>query len=252
MDQSEKSPVKIYGNDALSTRLAAFQKKAEEPYKKKKANPFIKRPVEGSTPVEGLAPETDETGIMANSSKSPIKLYGNDALSSRVAAFQQKAEDHYKKQKANPFSAVGGTNLNRPKWDKNDPRYGRPVEGSKTEQRGMAAGTHIGNEVQYLCSIISEFGDLCEDGSTVISFGELFEIYSRISNKVVGILLRARKHGLVVFEGEMLFQRRDDHVIIQLLKPIAELREEWGVKPPVASQKRKQSEEGCFMSPEDY
>lgn len=251
MAQSEKSPIKIFGNDALSSRVAAFQKKADEPYKRKKSNPFLKSPMEGSTPVEGLAPETDEVGVMANSSKSPVKIYGNDALSTRVALFQQRAEDHKKKQKSNPFSAVGGSNLNRPQLDKNDPNYGRPVEGSKTEKRGLAAGAHIGNEVQYLCSIITEFGEPCEDGSTVISFGELFEIYSRISNKVVGILLRARKHGLVHFEGEMLFQRRDDDVIIMLLKPIAQLREEWGVKDPSAPQKRKQPGE-LIMSPEDY
>lgn len=38
------------------------------------------------------------------------------------------------------------------------------------------------------------------------------------------MLLRARKHGLVDFEGEMLFQRRDEHVIITLLKPLDEIR----------------------------
>lgn len=39
-----------------------------------------------------------------------------------------------------------------------------------------------------------------------------------ISNKVVGILIRARKHGFVDFEGEMLYQRRDDDKVIRLLK----------------------------------
>ena len=50
-----------------------------------------------------------------------------------------------------------------------------------------------------------------------VTFGRLFERYTRISNKVVGMLLRARKQNLVHFEGEMLFQRRDDGVIITLL-----------------------------------
>lgn len=36
--------------------------------------------------------------------------------------------------------------------------------------------------------------------------------------QVVGILMRARRQGLVNFEGEMLYQRRDDHVLIRLLK----------------------------------
>jgi hypothetical protein len=33
-----------------------------------------------------------------------------------------------------------------------------------------------------------------------------FQIYTSISNKVVGVLLRARKHKFVDFEGETLFQ----------------------------------------------
>jgi len=35
--------------------------------------------------------------------------------------------------------------------------------------------------------------------------------------------MRARRQGFVSFEGEMLFQRRDDHVIIRLVKSPEEL-----------------------------
>lgn len=41
----------------------------------------------------------------------------------------------------------------------------------------------------------------------------------------MGLLLRARKHKLVDFEGEILFQRRDDDVPIMMLKPMKEVRE---------------------------
>uniref|UniRef100_A0A8C7F2P0 Si:dkey-29b11.3 n=1 Tax=Oncorhynchus kisutch TaxID=8019 RepID=A0A8C7F2P0_ONCKI len=51
-----------------------------------------------------------------------------------------------------------------------------------------------------------------------VEFGKLFEHYVNISNKVVGILLRARKQGLVSFEGEMLWQGQDDRVLITLLQ----------------------------------
>jgi hypothetical protein len=51
----------------------------------------------------------------------------------------------------------------------------------------------------------------------VIDFKTLFVIYNAISNKLVGLLLRARKTGLVDFEGEMLFQGRDDHKMIKLI-----------------------------------
>lgn len=48
------------------------------------------------------------------------------------------------------------------------------------------------------------------------------------------MLLRARKQNLVHFEGEMLFQRRDDDVIITLLHMPEELKndpeEYWNIR----------------------
>ena len=96
--------------------------------------------------------------------------------------------------------------------------YGRPVAGSKTEARGKYAGAHISQEVKVLCNVILQMGDEQPDGIVAVTFGRLFERYTRISNKVVGMLLRARKQTLVDFEGEMLFQRRDDNVVITLLR----------------------------------
>ena len=96
--------------------------------------------------------------------------------------------------------------------------YGRPVAGSKTEARGKYAGAHISQEVKALCNVILQMGDEQPDGTVAVTFGRLFERYTRISNKVVGMLLRARKQNLVDFEGEMLFQRRDDNVVITLLR----------------------------------
>lgn len=56
--------------------------------------------------------------------------------------------------------------------------------------------------------------------------------------QVVGILMRARRQGFISFEGEMLFQRRDDHVIIHLIKApddleadVEKLRDELRVHP---------------------
>lgn len=53
----------------------------------------------------------------------------------------------------------------------------------------------------------------------------IFQIYVHISDKVVGLLLRARKHKLLDFEGEILFQRRDDDVPVMMLKTMKEIRE---------------------------
>lgn len=96
--------------------------------------------------------------------------------------------------------------------------YGRPVPGSKTEARGIKAHENIEDEIRVLCSVIEEHGNPTEGGLAEIKFGELFRLYQVISNKVVGVLIRARKHGFVEFEGEMLYQRRDDDVIIKLVK----------------------------------
>jgi len=50
--------------------------------------------------------------------------------------------------------------------------------------------------------------------------------------------MRARRQGFISFEGEMLFQRRDDHVIIHLIKApddleadVEKLRDELRVHP---------------------
>lgn len=117
---------------------------------------------------------------------------------------------------------------------RNDKEYGRPVAGSKTETRGRFAGAHISQEVKQLCQIILQMGEEQPDGTFFVTFRRLFDRYTRISNKVVGMLLRARKQNLVHFEGEMLFQRRDDDVIITLLHMPEELEndpeEYWNIR----------------------
>jgi len=146
-------------------------------------------------------------------------LYGNPDLNSRITMFQEKAEQHHQKQKTNPFSgsfdAVAAAKL---KLSKEDPNYGRPVEGSKTERRASQAAQLLFDEVKLLCDIIKKHGNKGEDDKNYMTFKELFELYKHISNKVVGLLIRARKHGLVAFEGEMLYQGRDDNTVITLIR----------------------------------
>ena len=117
---------------------------------------------------------------------------------------------------------------------RNDKEYGRPVAGSKTETRGRFAGAHISQEVKQLCQIILQMGEEQPDGTSTVTFRGLFDRYIRISIKVVGMLLRARKQNLVHFDGEMLFQRRDDDVIITLLHMPEELEndpeEYWNIR----------------------
>uniref|UniRef100_A0A672K4T7 Costars domain-containing protein n=1 Tax=Sinocyclocheilus grahami TaxID=75366 RepID=A0A672K4T7_SINGR len=56
-----------------------------------------------------------------------------------------------------------------------------------------------------------------KEGRIYVTFGRLFDRYVKISDKVVGILLRCRKHKMVDFEGEMLWKGQDDDIIITLL-----------------------------------
>ncbi|NXN95422.1 ABRA protein, partial [Rhinopomastus cyanomelas] len=133
--------------------------------------------------------------------------------------WQEWADQHIITQKLNPFSEEFDHELSMSmRLHKGDEGYGRPKEGTKTAERAKRAEAHIHREIRDLCLIIESMARPRRDGKIQVTFGELFERYVRISDKVVGILMRARKHGLVDFEGEMLWQGRDDNVIITLLK----------------------------------
>ncbi|XP_039974291.1 actin-binding Rho-activating protein-like [Xiphias gladius] len=139
--------------------------------------------------------------------------------------WQKWSDERQEYQKHNPFSHDTRPSAVVPLKEHDD--YGRPLQGSMTEQRGKDAHTHISREVQELCEVIrnigeprdSDAGGSSSDGKVIaVEFGKLFEHYVTISNKLVGILLRARKQRLVNFEGEMLWQGKDDHVVITLLQ----------------------------------
>lgn len=129
--------------------------------------------------------------------------------------WQKWSNDHCENQKHNPFS---NGKVTPPQIQRGQEGYGRPLEGSKTEQRGKDAHSHIGREVRELCQVIRDIGVRGDDGRSAVRFDALFERYVTISNKLVGVLLRARRQGLVHFEGEMLWQGRDDGVLIILIQ----------------------------------
>ncbi len=140
-----------------------------------------------------------------------------EAFGDKIARWKKHEQEHKDKQLINPFSEWEGAST-RAKLSKDDANYAKPVEGSMTAIRGQAAGERISNEIKELIQIIKVMGKKGEDGVHRIHFGLLFNVYLKISNKLVGILMRARKQGLIHFEGEMLWQRRDDHVVITLLR----------------------------------
>eukprot|EP00092_Neocalanus_flemingeri_P012306 GFUD01013264.1.p1 GENE.GFUD01013264.1~~GFUD01013264.1.p1 ORF type:complete len:158 (+),score=35.57 GFUD01013264.1:137-610(+) len=110
---------------------------------------------------------------------------------------------------------------------KSDAEYGKPQEGTQTAARGRKAHQAISGEIVELCQVIEANARIpgSDENCKGIMFGDLFNIYNSISNKVVGLLLRARKYKLVQFEGETLFQGRDNKTPVFLIRSIKEVKE---------------------------
>ncbi|CAH0587971.1 unnamed protein product [Chrysodeixis includens] len=154
----------------------------------------------------------------------------SSSLTDLISAFDTKAQAHTDLQKVTAFSGQFDKN-HKPTFSKDE--YGKPIPGSMTEFRGAEAQARVCTEMKELCEIINEYGKTpcksllppeLKDATKVISFGELFTIYTVISDKLVGILLRTRKHQLTYFEGEVLFQKRDDDVPVFLMQTMQDIR----------------------------
>ncbi|XP_041664045.1 actin binding Rho activating protein b [Cheilinus undulatus] len=140
------------------------------------------------------------------------------AVGNLKSRWQNWASEHTINQKLNPFSEYFDYDYSMSlRLQKGQEGYGRPKEGTQTAERARRAEKHIHREIADMCYVIRTMADPDPDGKTRVTFGQLFDRYVRISDKVVGILMRARKHGKVAFEGEMLWQGQDDGVIITLL-----------------------------------
>jgi len=103
--------------------------------------------------------------------------------------------------------------------------YGKPIPGSASDLRGQEYQKNVAVEVLSLCRIIFTHGFRLSNGHTLMLFKDIFDIYQSISNKVVGILARARKNRLVHFEGETLFQGESDDTNVTLLRSVKEIEE---------------------------
>merc|ERR1712038_2201738 len=77
-------------------------------------------------------------------------------------------------------------NTNDKRLDRNDPNYGRPLHGTWTAERGAKAHNHVQKEILELCEFIYLNSCEDEDQRSIMLFGDLFKLYTRISDKVVG------------------------------------------------------------------
>ncbi|XP_057703119.1 actin-binding Rho-activating protein [Corythoichthys intestinalis] len=165
-------------------------------------------------PGDGVDTKTETTEIKCQKvgGKPKIKIATMGDIKSR---WQQWSDQHTEGQKLNPFSEDFDYDYAMSlRLRKGDSGYGRPKEGSKTAERGDRAHKHIHREMEEMVWIIRDMGYQDRHGRTVVTFGRLFDRYVKISDKVVGILLRCRKHKMLDFEGEMLWKGQDDHVVI--------------------------------------
>lgn len=149
----------------------------------------------------------------ANKINALSKKYS--AVGNLKSRWQNWSSTNTVNQKLNPFSEDFDYEYSMSlRLHKGEEGYGRPKEDTKTAERPEQ---HIHGENADMCYVIRTMNDPDPDGKTRVTFRELFDRYVRISDKVVGILLRARRHGKVAFKGEMLWQGQDDGVIITLL-----------------------------------
>ncbi|CAJ0942958.1 unnamed protein product, partial [Mesorhabditis belari] len=153
----------------------------------------------------------DASRVVENNRRSSLR----DSIQ-KFQALAEKTEDSLKK---NPYS----NSYVEQKFDKEATDYGRPTPGSKTEARGIKASVHVCREIIFLIETINE-NAIGEPPNRVIEFGKLFQLYSYYSETLMGMLIRARKYGLIHFEGEMLYQRQDDRKPIAMLLSLDEVR----------------------------
>jgi len=149
---------------------------------------------------------------------------GNN-VGDKASLWSKFAKGHQDKQSLNPFSETyDKEKLKSLICSKDDPNYGRPDKNSASAMRAAAGEAKMRADICDVCEVIFQNGQRSEDGCAAVQFGELFEIYNRINDKVVGLLIRAKKKSLLDFEGEMLYQGKDDKTWVILTKNINTIR----------------------------
>ncbi|KAH8372428.1 hypothetical protein KR093_011587, partial [Drosophila rubida] len=154
-------------------------------------------------------------------SRTPLQ---DNTVLSRITLFNEHVKQHQQWQRINPFSHYSVKDM--PKRCFLKEQYGTAPPGSLSEQRALQAQVISLQEILQLCELINEKCTASDGTEVSLPFGQLFELYNHISDKLLGTLLCARRHKYVDFEGETLFQGRDDAKHVRLLRPFEELRAE--------------------------
>jgi len=129
--------------------------------------------------------------------------------------FKEAAVLQERKLEANPFS---DKYKGPKKFDKSADDYGKPKEGSLTALRGQKAHKWVDENIEKLVTVIQKHGKFDETRHAIaITFADLFNAYSDVSDTLVGILQRAKKRRRIHFPGDMLFQGASDTIVISVV-----------------------------------
>ncbi|KAH9253940.1 hypothetical protein BASA81_008064 [Batrachochytrium salamandrivorans] len=137
------------------------------------------------------------------------------SMAQRKSLWENTAKAYKDKQAMNVFSGQ----FDKTKDERIDPAtYGKPVEGSKTEDRAKEASAWVDKEIAKLVEVIKQIGTVdAQEGGITVEFGLLFDTYVDISDTLVGILMRAKKRQVLKYPGQMLYQGASGKVKITLL-----------------------------------
>ena len=91
--------------------------------------------------------------------------------------------------------------------------------GQLPKNRALLAARWVDKELRKLIGLIVNNG--AKDGKVWrIKFGDLFRVSQDVMEAVSGTLKTAKKHGIVAFDAEVLFQGVSDKIVITLLKEV--------------------------------
>lgn len=108
-------------------------------------------------------------------------------------------------------SAVGSEQRDPLPWEENE-------QGTEPQDRVQMAAKWVDKELRKLIQEIQRLGAKNSDGLWEVKFGVLFEETANIFEALSGILKTAKKHKIVTYKGELLFQSYHDNVVITLIK----------------------------------
>lgn len=93
----------------------------------------------------------------------------------------------------NPFAHYNVSDM--PKRCFGQEEYGKAPAGSLSEQRALQANVRALEQILQLCEVIETNGeaDPVDQSLKRLEFGQLFNLYNDISDKLMGTMLAARK-----------------------------------------------------------